>query len=64
MKKNVYISPSVEIEDYETGSDLLVASPTGTNIDDLDVANGDAPTDMEGRSRRNRNVWEDEDVLE
>ncbi len=62
MKKNAYISPSVGIEVVATELHILAGSDslTGTNIDDLGVAEEDAPADMEGRSRRH-NVWEDEE---
>ena len=40
-------------------SQLIMASPTGTNVTGLGV-NGDAGEGMEGRSRRRRNEWDDE----
>ena len=56
MKKNEYFSPSIELIDSSTESDILASSPTGTNIVDLGVATVDAPTGMEGRSR---SLWSD-----
>ena len=60
MKKNEYFSPSIELIDSSTESDILASSPTGTNIEDLDVKDN-APADMEGRSR---SLWSDSEVDE
>jgi hypothetical protein len=63
MKKNAYISPSVEITAIAICTHILEGSPTGTNIDDLGVSDTDAPEDMIGRGRRN-DVWMDEEEEE
>jgi hypothetical protein len=57
MKKNEYFSPSIELIDGSTESDILASSLKGTNIEDLDVKDN-APADMEGRSR---SLWSDAD---
>lgn len=57
MKKS-YIAPAVMITAINT-SQLIMASPTGTNVPGLGV-NGDAGEGMEGHSRRRRNEWDDE----
>ena len=57
MKKS-YIAPAVMITSINT-SQLIMASPTGTNVTGLGVK-GDAGEGMEGHSRRRRNDWDDE----
>lgn len=60
MKKLAYISPEIWVTLIDTKIHVLAGSPTGTDVEGLDVEEEDAPEDMEGRSRRRRNQWDDE----
>ena len=63
MKKNEYISPSLEVTFIKTNIQILAGSPQGTNIAGLGISDQAAPNDMEGRSR-SKTVWDDEEEEE
>ena len=69
MKKKEYLKPAMEVVETDVQSQILAGSVTGvatTGLDeDLELdGTGDSWGDAMSRRRRNRNVWDDEEVLE
>ncbi len=64
MKKKAYLSPEVMVTAIHTAQLVMASKLKGTSLgEDLRVAEGDAPEDMVGRSRRRRhNQWDDEEL--
>ena len=60
MKKIAYIAPATLIVAIDAPQLLnTISNPTGTNVDGLGVSDEDYEDD--GRSRRTRNIWDDDD---
>ena len=66
MTKKIYMQPTMTVTDVDLKVQILTSSVQTTGLDGEDLTQDETSGDAwnEGMSRRNRNVWEDEELLE
>ena len=67
MTKKDYLKPAMTVTDIDLHVQILAGSVQTTGLDGEDLTQDETPGDSwnEGMSRRrNRNVWDDEELME